>query len=48
MTKNIAEDEVQSKPKAGMSCNGKKQYDNQLMRRWPTSYERKRSAGFFP
>lgn len=25
MTKNIAEDEVQSKPKAGMSCNGKKQ-----------------------
>ena len=48
MTKNIAEDEVQSKPKAGMSCNGKKQQDNQLMRRWPTSYERKRSAGFFP
>lgn len=25
MTKNIAEDEAQSKPKAGMSCNGKKQ-----------------------
>lgn len=25
MTKNIAKDEVQSKPKAGMSCNGKKQ-----------------------
>jgi len=23
MTKNIAEDEVQSKPKAGMLCNGK-------------------------
>ena len=23
MTKNIAENEVQSKPKAGMSCNGK-------------------------
>lgn len=23
MTKNIAKDEVQSKPKAGMSCNGK-------------------------
>lgn len=25
MTKNIAEDETQSKPKAGMLCNGKKQ-----------------------
>lgn len=25
ITKNTAKDETQSKPKAGMSCNGKKQ-----------------------
>lgn len=47
MTKNIAKDEVQSKPKAGMSCNGKKQYDNQLMRRWPTSDEKRKEVQDF-
>ena len=47
ITKNIAKDEVQSKPKAGMSCNGKKQQDNQLMRRWPTSDEKKKEVQDF-
>lgn len=48
MTKNIAKDEVQSKPKAGMLCNGKNYRITNSCGVGLHLTKEKRSAGFFP
>lgn len=48
MTKNIAENEVQSKPKAGMLCNGKNYRITNSSGVDLHLTKEKRSAGFFP